>query len=211
MEAKPFEFAPWLNEMEKMEEDDNNADKDNVSEDIGTKFKATSDIESGDEKMSESKKKEKANKNDHFDKEFENDEWLKSRWNRLLMTTFHDGNIKYHNGEELKEKSETDMRDSMLYTLYLNMSVCYMKLKHFELAEDILQECSMLQSDNSQMLYRTAMAISCNLDSSLEKLKKAQGMVLKAIELKDTEKIFQHNKNMLMMVGLENYKEAYEE
>ena len=109
----------------------------------------------------------------------------------------------------MKEKQEIDIRESMLYTLYLNMSVCYMRLKNFELAEQILEECTKINQDSSQLLYRRAMAISCNLDSPLEKLYTAKSLMKTAWDLKDTEKIYEHSEKMLFMVNLDNYKEAY--
>lgn len=40
------------------------------------------------------------------------DAWLNDRFSRLLLTTFHDGNVKHFNGEEHTEANEIDMSTS---------------------------------------------------------------------------------------------------
>ena len=47
------------------------------------------------------------------------------------MVTYHDDNVILHDGEELTETNDIDMRKSMLITLYMNMAVTYMSLFHF--------------------------------------------------------------------------------
>ena len=103
------------------------------------------------------------------------------------------------------------MRDSVLFGIYLNMAACYMKLKHFDLAIQILNDCRELQGDNSQVLYRLACARACNLSSSLEDLYLAKEEMSRANILKDTETIFENEQHILEILNVSNYKEAYEE
>jgi len=35
--------------------------------------------------------------------------------NRLYMTTFHDNNIVYHNGKDMKDKEAIEMRKGQLF------------------------------------------------------------------------------------------------
>jgi len=91
------------------------------------------------------------------------------------------------------------------------MAACYMKLKHFELATQILNDCRELQGDNSQVLYRLALARACNLSSSLEELHLAKEEISRANVLKDKEQIFENEEYILEILNLLNYKEAYEE
>lgn len=41
------------------------------------------------------------------------------------------------------------MSNSMLFGLYINMSVCYMKMSHFTLAKKVLEEASEIMEGNS--------------------------------------------------------------
>ena len=41
------------------------------------------------------------------------------------------------------------MCNSIMYGLYLNMSVCYMKMSHFDLARKILDDAGQIQKENS--------------------------------------------------------------
>lgn len=73
---------------------------DSDIEELRTRFKLESDIESesvfsAEKSCAEEQEGEKLTEKEVFD--------------RLLLTTFHDGNISYHNCDELKEKQELDM------------------------------------------------------------------------------------------------------
>lgn len=103
------------------------------------------------------------------------------------MTTFCDGNITYHNCDELVEKQEIDMSkqpgkdlesnllgNSMMLTLYMSIACCYMKLKHFSEARMIVERGMKFAPNNSIVMFRYALSIALNLESSTEDLVKAQ-------------------------------------
>lgn len=100
--------------------------KESVDKLLETRFKVeTTDAESSTE--SNKKSKTATPKNESADDDPLKADWMKDRFNRMLLTTFHDGNIYYHNGETVEGESEKEMRTSMLYGNYINMAICYMK------------------------------------------------------------------------------------
>lgn len=64
------------------------------------------------------------------------------------MTIYTDENVKYRGVEHIevlnviliKDAADKEMCNSIMYGLYLNMSVCYMKMAHFDLAKKILDD-----------------------------------------------------------------------
>jgi len=141
-------------------------------------------------------------------------EYYEERYNRLLLTTYHDGNVTYMNGQDLDptDDNEIEMRKQILNTLYINLAVCYMKLKHFDLAKKVLKDLFKLKGENSLYCYWMACARACNLNSDLEQLNLAKQEILKANILKDTETMYvQNDRHVLDIAGLGNYKEAYNE
>ena len=61
----------------------------------------------------------------------------------------------------------------------------------------------------SQIQYRRSQAITSNLSSSLEDLKKAKEYIEMAIQLKPMEKLFKSPNKILVMLNLDNTDEAY--
>ena len=64
------------------------------------------------------------------------------------MTIYTDENVKYRGVEHIEvyiiyikqDEADKEMCNSIMYGLYLNMSVCYMKMSHFDLARKILDD-----------------------------------------------------------------------
>ena len=192
MEENPFEKNHWMADIKSC----SNATE--FAEKMETKFKVETDTEP---------EKNEANKKQKTDIP----RWMTDKYSRLLLTTFHDGNITHHNGEDVTDPPMVEMRNSILYGLYNNMACCYMKLKHYELARQVLQEAKELWGENSQYLYRMACARACDLNSSLEELHKAKEEINKAWIVKDEEKVFKNEKHILDIINLGNYKEAYQQ
>jgi hypothetical protein len=92
----------------------------------------------------------------------------------------------------------------------MNLSVCYMKLNHWTIAQQVLRDCLDLQPANSLCLYRMAMAKACNLDATLAELLEAETHIEQAWVNKDIEPLFAHETPMLTIVNIANYKEAYQ-
>lgn len=63
---------------------------------------------------------------------------------KSLMTIYTDENVKYRGVEDLEDAADKEMCNSILYGLYLNMAVCYMKMSHFDLARKILDDAGMI-------------------------------------------------------------------
>lgn len=82
------------------------------------------------------------------------------------------------------------MCNSILYGLYLNMAVCYMKMSHFDLARKILDDAGMIQKENSQYLFRYSQAIFYDKWSTYKDLLRAKELIEKAVNLSNYENIF---------------------
>jgi len=69
---------------------------------------------------------------------------------------FNDKNVVLHDGEEMENASDHDMRNSMLATLYINMSAAYIQSNHYTLALQVLDEAEKAYSGKagSQIFYR---------------------------------------------------------
>lgn len=68
---------------------------------------------------------------------------------RSLMTVYTDDNVKYRDIDHFTDPADQDMCKSIMYSLYLNMSVCYMRMSHFGLARRILEDAATIQKENS--------------------------------------------------------------
>ena len=44
---------------------------------------------------------------------------------KSYLTVHNDKNVFLHDGEDMPNDADRDMRNSMLFTLYTNMAVCY--------------------------------------------------------------------------------------
>lgn len=104
-----------------------NLDESDI-EQIRTRFKLESDVETESVKSAKKSTKSEDTTEELSDKEI---------FDRLLLTTFCDGNVIYHNCDEIVEKQEIDMSkivqtltdfkgNSMMLTLYMSIACCYM-------------------------------------------------------------------------------------
>jgi hypothetical protein len=80
-----------------------------------------------------------------------------------------------------------------------------MKLNHFSEAKMIIDRCKKIAPTHSIVLFRSALITALNLTSSIENLTQAQEELAQGVESKKTEKVFQHEPNLLKMVGLDNH------
>ena len=97
----------------------------------------------------------------------------------------------------------------MMLTLYMSIACCYMKLKHFGEAKMIIERGMRFAPNNSIVMFRAALATALNLESSTQDLEKALALLISGKEAKKTEKIFQHEANLLRMVGLDNHEQVF--
>ena len=90
---------------------------------------------------------------------------------KQFLAMFNDKNVVLHNGEDMQESSDHDMRNSMLLTLYQCMSAAYIQANHYTLALQVLDEAEKAAGKaGSQIHYRRSQAITSNMASSLEDL-----------------------------------------
>lgn len=188
--------ASGLLEKDRLEESD--------IEELRTKFKLDSDIES----VISAKNEEEKPKKEKTEEERKED--ANKRFDKLILTTFHDKNVKLFDGEELTRDTEKDMRNSMLLTLLLNLASCYMNMNHFDEAKKMIEICKKIAPDNSIVLFRSALCACSNLESSLDELDAAKSEVVLAMKNKKTEKLFQHEEGILRMLGFDNHAEAFD-
>jgi len=72
----------------------------------------------------------------------------------LDMMIYNDNNTELVDNYNMNQKSDQQMADSILFMIYLSMSVCYMKLNHYELAKTVIQDSMNHNSKSSMSLFR---------------------------------------------------------
>lgn len=97
----------------------------------------------------------------------------------------------------------------MMLTLYMSIACCYMKLNNYTEAKMIIERGMKIAPNNSIVMFRSALSKTLNLDSNVSELQKAKKELAAGVEAKKTEKIFQHEANLLKMVGLDNHVEVF--
>lgn len=133
------------------------------------------------------------------------------RLNDLLLTSLADANVKLVEGHELKERADQDIQENILFQLYSNMSMCYLKLKNLTEARQAVEEMGRIKNDSSLFLFRQAQILAADKRATLAELRLAQAGMREALELKRTEKIFEHNPNFLRIFSLENHETVFPE
>jgi hypothetical protein len=68
----------------------------------------------------------------------------------------------------MTETVDTDMRKSLLIQVYLNMAAAYIKLNHFSLANEVLNDACELSDKVSQIYMRKAQVALSNKSSTLQ-------------------------------------------
>jgi tetratricopeptide (TPR) repeat protein len=129
----------------------------------------------------------------------------------LMLTSFNDTNVKVCQGPLSKENGDPDIQDNILFGLYSNIAMCYLKMQNLKEARKTLAEMEKVSPKTSIFFFRKAQIITGDLSSSLEELLQVQADIENAIELKKTEKIFEHNNNFLKMFNLQNHETVFHE
>ena len=95
---------------------------------------------------------------------------------KQFLAMFTDKNVVLHDGEDMENSGDHDMRNSILLTIYLNMSAAYIQANHYTLALQVLDEAENACGGKagSQIYYRRSQAITSNLASTLDDLRKAK-------------------------------------
>jgi tetratricopeptide (TPR) repeat protein len=131
--------------------------------------------------------------------------------NKALVSIITDENIALHDGDDVTDATEKDMRNSMLLNCYLSLGCCYMNLTHFGAALEAFEEGFKITQGSSQLHFRRSQARSYNKASTLEELLLAKADIEKAIEIKHYEKLFQSEPGILKLLNLHNAQEIYVE
>jgi len=131
--------------------------------------------------------------------------------NKAFTSILNDDTVELHDGEELKESNEIDMRVSMLVNIYLALSCAYLKLNHYSMAITAIDEGIKLNGMTSQLYFRRSQARAYNKAATLEDLLKAKEDIEKAIEIKHYEKLFQQEPGILKILNVHNAGEIYVE
>jgi len=130
---------------------------------------------------------------------------------RALATVLNDDNVELHDGEEITESNEIDMRNSMLLNIYLSLACAYLKLNHYSTAIVACEEGLKLSQNSSQLYFRRSQARAYNKGATLDDLYKAKDDIEKAIEVKHHEKLFQQDMGILKIMNVHNAGEIYVE
>jgi len=59
---------------------------------------------------------------------------------KILTTVFTDDNVVLHSEKDLFDSFDFEVANSLLFSLFLTMSVCYMRISHFKEAESALED-----------------------------------------------------------------------
>lgn len=138
-----------------------------------------------------------------------NDELFAEKITRLVFTRMTDENVKLIDGHDLRNASDKEMHDNLVFSLGLNIIACYIMLQDYEQARKTAAECEKINGNSSLFLYRKAQTIFANAESTISELETARSCLITAIENKKTEKIFEHHPRFLRMFGLEDHETAF--
>ena len=105
-------------------------------------------------KWLESKEPEKKEEENEDEEEKKEEDTAGSSINKALFSIINDTNIELHDGEEITDSCEKDMRQSMLMNIYLGLSCCYINLYHYSIALEAIEEGFKISQGSSQLFFR---------------------------------------------------------
>ena len=166
--------------------------------------------EINENKFEDEIKEDKSN-NDFKENKFKNEDDENCFLENLLFTRFHDKNIflnKYHNCEDKKER---EMEESILFNLYSNLSIYYLKNNNIQEAKKVIEDLEKLNNECSMFFFRKAQIISADFTSSIADLENAINLIKIGEEKKLKEEIYSHNEKFLKLFNMSNHKTIFEE
>lgn len=128
-----------------------------------------------------------------------------------ILLNFTDEHMILHDGEEITNKNDKQLRDSMLVLTYLVLSVCYMKEANFKEALECIEDAKKLNERNSLIYFRRSQVKACNLCSGYSDLKEAKEDIEKAIYLNQLEEKSEQKIYVEMAHFVENRLKACKE
>ena len=129
----------------------------------------------------------------------------------LILTNFNDNNVRVCTGPELKDVTEQEMYNNMLFGCYSNIAMCYLKMQHFKEAKLTINEIESFAPQTSLLLFRKAQVLIADCSSNVSDLEEALNSIKLGMELKRNEKLFEHNENFLRMFNLQNHATIFHE
>ena len=103
------------------------------------------------------------------------------------------------------------MEKSILYNLYSNLCVYYLKGNYIEEARQVIKDLEKIGKTTSLFLFRKAQVLVADSRSTIEELQYAQEILKEAMEKKKTEEIFGHKNHFLKMFNLDNHQTIFNE
>lgn len=205
LECTPDEFVQKLKSFPKINQEMMNFSENMTVEELDKLRKKRIESLKTEKKEQEKKEQEKMNTKTSEKQNFD------ERLNDLLLTSFTDENVKLCTGPELKDKADVDIYENILFQLYSNMAMCYLQMTNLKEARQAITEMEKIKVDSSIFLFRQAQIIAADRRATFEELLKAKANIKKALELKKTEKIYEHTTNFLKIFSLENHETIFEE
>ncbi len=130
---------------------------------------------------------------------------------RKMTAIFDDSNTKVCMDSNLTAEQDTKMRDSLLFTLLVNLGTAYLMNFHFTEAQHCFEEAVQINDKNSVLFFRWSQLLAYDELATLDKLESARDLLRKCFENYSQEKIFkEQNKKILKMLNLHNAIESYE-
>jgi tetratricopeptide (TPR) repeat protein len=130
---------------------------------------------------------------------------------RKMTAVFDDSNTRVCMDSSLTAEQDLKMRDSLLFTVLVNLGTAFLLNFHFTEAQHCFDEAVQINDKNSVLFFRWSQLLSYDELATVDKLENAKGLLKKCFENYSQEKIFkEQNKMVLKMLNLHNAIESYE-
>ncbi|KAL4436273.1 hypothetical protein ABPG74_015864 [Tetrahymena malaccensis] len=130
---------------------------------------------------------------------------------RLYLTNFNDENVVLHDGEDLTDSNDIDLRFSMIVNSCLSIGVCFMMLGNFKEAMQAFKDARTLHKKGSIPLIRMVQCRIYNKASTYLELLEAKEWFNESLECKKEEKVFNSGPASLVVMNILNHETFYED
>ncbi|KAL4487098.1 hypothetical protein ABPG72_001550 [Tetrahymena utriculariae] len=130
---------------------------------------------------------------------------------RLYLTNFNDENVVLHDGEDLTDSNDIDLRFSMIVNSCLSIGVCFMMLGNFKEAMQAFKDARTLHKKGSIPLIRMVQCRLYNKASTYLELVEAKEWFNESLENKKEEKVFNSGPASLVVMNILNHEAIYED
>ena len=136
---------------------------------------------------------------------------FEDKFTELVLTTFTDKNVERKEGPLDINNGDKEIHHNVMFGLYCNIAICYLKMNNIKQARLTIKEMEKFSPKTSIFLFRRAQVILSDKKSTLEEIQQMIRDLEDALELKKSEKMFEHNTNFLKMFGLEKHETIFNE